>query len=167
MLMRLLRSSSNMVRYHKGLRCFRCFLLKTTGIWRDKLSFTWDQRTFNFRPAIHKAAKDLLPRTRAFNFGFLRPAPAVIQPYPDFTQLQFVVSFETELVIASAVINAVFTKEGWQVYTMHTVAEQLKQFPELAPADGHMTGTVSWETQRAKEVDAADPEVLIIGGGQK
>ena len=76
-------------------------------------------------------------------------------------------SFETELVAASAVISAVFTKHGWKIYTMHTVAEQLKQFPERAPDDGHMTGTVSWETQRANEVDAADPTVLIIGGGQK
>lgn len=50
---------------------------------------------------------------------------------------------------------------------MHTVAEKLKRFPEIAPNDGHMTGDISWEKQRAKDVDAADPEVLIIGGGQK
>lgn len=50
---------------------------------------------------------------------------------------------------------------------MHTVAEKLKQFPEVAPADGHMTGAVSWEKQRALDLDAADPEILIIGGGQK
>jgi cation diffusion facilitator CzcD-associated flavoprotein CzcO len=97
----------------------------------------------------------------------LEPAPKIVRPYDDFTQLQIVVSFETELVLASAVINAVFTRDGWKIYTMHTVAEQLKQFPELSPADGHMNGTVSWETQRAKEINAADPEVLIIGGGQK
>ncbi|KAF5511864.1 putative indole-3-pyruvate monooxygenase YUCCA4 [Colletotrichum siamense] len=136
------------------------------GVWRDKLSFTWDQRTFNFRPAILKAARDLLPTTKASNFAFLAPAPVVDRPYDDFAQLQFVVSFETDLVVASAVIKAVLTKDGWKIYTMHTVAEQLKQFPERAPADGHMTGTISWEAQRAKEVDAADPEILIIGGGQ-
>lgn len=77
------------------------------------------------------------------------------------------VSFETEVVNASAVINAVLTKEGWKIYTMHTVAEKLKQFPEVPPADGHMTGPISWEKQRAAEVEAANPEVLIIGGGQK
>lgn len=114
-----------------------------------------------------KAAQDLLPTTKAFNFAFLKPAPVVDRPYDDFAQLQFVLSFETELVIASAVIKAVLTKEGWRIYTLHTVAEQLKQFPERHPSDGHMTGTVSWESQRAMEVDAADPEVLIIGGGQK
>lgn len=76
-------------------------------------------------------------------------------------------SFETEVVISSAVVNAVLTKNGWKIYTMHTVAEKLKQFPEVPPLDGHMTGPVSWEKQRASDVDAANPEVLIIGGGQK
>merc|ERR1711939_1021155 len=136
------------------------------GVWRDKLSFTWDHRTFNFHPAILKAATDLFPTTKATNFKFLKPEPVVSRPYPDFAQLQCVVSFETELVVASAVINSVLTKNGWKIYTMHTVAEKLKRFPEIAPNDGHMTGDISWEKQRAKDVDAADPEVLIIGGGQ-
>lgn len=136
-------------------------------MWRDKLCFTWDHRTFNFQPAILKAATDLLPTTKATNFKFLTPRPNVSRPYSDFAQLQFVVSFETELVVASAVINSVLTKEGWKIYNMHTVAEKLKHFPEVAPNDGHMTGDISWEKQRAKDVDAADPEILIIGGGQK
>lgn len=137
------------------------------GVWRDKLSFTWDYRTFNFKPAILKAATDLLPTTKASNFKFLTPAPKIDRPYPDYAQLQFIVSFDTDAVNASAVINAVLTKDGWKLYTMHTVAEKLRQFPEVSPADGHMTGPVSWEKQRAIDVDAAEPEVLIIGGGQK
>merc|ERR1711977_553694 len=124
------------------------------GVWRDKLSFTWDHRTFNFHPAILKAATDLFPTTKATNFKFLKPEPVVSRPYPDFAQLQCVVSFETELVVASAVINSVLTKNGWKIYTMHTVAEKLKRFPEIAPNDGHMTGDISWEKQRAKDVDA-------------
>lgn len=138
-----------------------------TGVWRDKLSFTWDFRTFNFRAAILKAATDLLPQTRARNFTFLEPAPSVARLYPDFSQLQFVVSFETEIVFASAVINAVLTQDGWRIYTMHTVAESLKEFPEQSAPDGHMTGITSWECQRAEAVNSVDPEVLIIGGGQK
>ncbi|KAK2600060.1 hypothetical protein QQS21_005224 [Conoideocrella luteorostrata] len=136
------------------------------GVWRDKLSFTWDYRTFNFKPAILKAATDLFSTTKATNFKFLTPAPKIDRPYPDYAQLQFVVSFETEVVDASAVINAVFTKDGWKLYTMHTVAEKLKQFPEIPPADGHMTGSISWEKQRANDVYAVEPEVLIVGGGQ-
>lgn len=131
------------------------------------MSFTWDYRTFNFHPAIFKAATDRFPKTKATNFKFLTPAPTISRPYPDFAQLQFVVSFETEVVLSSAVINAVFTQEGWKIYTMHTVAEKLKQFPEVPPSDGHMTGPVSWEKQRTAEIDAANPEILIIGGGQK
>ena len=137
------------------------------GVWRDKLSFTWDYRTFNFQPAILKAATDLFPKTKASNFNFLKPAPQISRPYPDFAQLQCVVSFETKVVAGSAVINSVLTKGGWKIYTMHTAAEKLKQFPEVSPYDGHMTGLISWEKQRAKDVDAADPEILIIGGGQK
>ncbi|KAJ5652575.1 hypothetical protein N7507_010001 [Penicillium longicatenatum] len=136
------------------------------GVWRDKLSFTWDFRTFNFRDNILKAATDLLPQTKAKNFGFLEPAPSVSRPYPDFSQLQFVVSFETEIVLASAVINAVLTQDGWRIYTMHTVAESLKQFPEQPAPDGHMTGITSWESQRSEAINTVDPEVLIIGGGQ-
>lgn len=142
-------------------------LITRIGVWRDKLSFTWDYRTFNFRPAILKAASDLFQTTKATNFKFLRPAPKISRPYSDFGQLQFIVSFETEVVVASAVVNSVLTKEGWKIYTMHTVAEKLKQYPEVPVADGHMTGLFSWEKQRKMDVDAADPEILIIGGGQK
>ncbi|KAL2810612.1 hypothetical protein BJX63DRAFT_434128 [Aspergillus granulosus] len=49
---------------------------------------------------------------------------------------------------------------------MHTVAEGLKRFPERDAPDGHMTGIISWESQRAEIINTADPEVLIIGGGQ-
>lgn len=137
-------------------------------MWRDKLSFTWDHRTFNFRDAIHKAASDLLEQTGATNFTFLRPAPKVDRPYDGYSQLQLVVRFETKLVHASAVINAVLTKNGgWKIYMMHTVAEGLLRFPEQPAPDGHMTGVVSWAAQRAKTVDSADPEVMVIGGGQK
>jgi hypothetical protein len=97
----------------------------------------------------------------------LAPAPVVRRPYPDFSHLQFVVSFETDIVLASAVINAVLTKDGWRIYTMHTVAESLKQFPELPASDGHMTGITSWESQRREAINTVEPEVLIIGGGQK
>ena len=141
--------------------------MTSTGVWRDKLAFTWDQRTFNFRSAIARAAHDLFPKTKASNFSFLTPAPEIMRPYPDFPHLQLVVAFKTELVVASAVIKAVLVPEGWRIYIMHTVAEQLKQFPEVGPADGHMIGLTSWETQREAEIDGADPEVLIIGGGQK
>lgn len=73
-----------------------------------------------------KAATDLFPQTKATDFKFLSPSPKVARLYDDFSQLKFVLSFETDLVFASAVINAVLTQEGWRIYTMHTVTEGLK-----------------------------------------
>ena len=75
-------------------------------------------------------------------------------------------SFNTQLVNATATINAVYTKEGWRLYTVHTVAESLLHFPELAPVDGHMTGPISWEKNRSIEDDTIEPEVVIVGAGQ-
>jgi hypothetical protein len=81
--------------------------------------------------------------------------------------LQFTLSFDTPLVNTSAVINAVYTVEGWKLWTMHTSIEALHQFPEIDPLDGHMTGAISWEKQRAEDVDTIQPDVIIIGAGQK
>jgi hypothetical protein len=137
------------------------------GVWRDKLAFTWDYRTFNFSENIARAAADLLPSTRATNVRLFTPVPSIERPYPDLSYLQFSVAFDTDLVTGSAMVNAVQTPEGWKIWTMHTVAEGLVQFPEVPPADGHMTGDISWEKQRAKDDDEIKPDVVIIGGGQK
>jgi hypothetical protein len=71
------------------------------------------------------------------------------------------------MVNASAVINAVYTQNGWKLWTMHSSIEALVQFPENDPLDGHMTGAISWEKQRADTVDKIQPDVIIIGAGQK
>jgi hypothetical protein len=122
-----------------------------SGVWRDKLVFTWDHRTFNFKENISRAAQDLLPSTPASNVKLIAPLPAIQRPYPDLAFLQFTVSFETEIATGSAISHAVYTAEGWKLWTMHTVIESLKSFPVVDPADGHMTGVTSWESQRAKE----------------
>jgi hypothetical protein len=101
------------------------------------------------------------------NVRLFTPTPKIERPYPDLSFLQFSVAFDTKLVHGSAMINAVLTKEGWKLWTVHTAAEDLINFPELPPADGHMTGDISWESQRAKDVDEIQPDVLIVGGGQK
>ncbi|WVF69450.1 hypothetical protein IAT40_004227 [Kwoniella sp. CBS 6097] len=136
------------------------------GVWRDKLAFTWDYRTFNFKENIGRAARDLLPTTHVKNLRFLSPAPKIHRPYPDLSYLQIVFALDTELAGAHAVLNAVRTTEGWKIWTLHTVIESLHDFPELPPADGHMTGEVSWEKQRAFDDDTVSPEVIVIGGGQ-
>lgn len=137
------------------------------GVWRDKLTFSWDYRTFNFRENIAKAAKDLLPITHAKNFEFITPLPNIQRPYPDLSYLQFTVSFDTEVANSHAVIHAVQTTEGWRLWTVHTVIEGLVQFPPLGPRDGHQVGPISWEKQREKDDDEVEPEVVIVGAGQK
>lgn len=137
------------------------------GVWRDKLVFTWDHRTFNFKDNISRAAKDLLPSSPACNVKVMAPLPNLQRPYPDLAFLQFTVSFETDIAMGSAISHAVYTPEGWKLWTMHTVLESLKAFPVVDPADGHMTGVTSWESQRAKEDDEVIPDVVVIGGGQK
>jgi hypothetical protein len=71
------------------------------------------------------------------------------------------------MVNASAVINAVYTQDGWKLWTMHSSIEALLQFPEVDSLDGHMTGAISWEKQRAEDVDKIQPDVIIVGAGQK
>lgn len=136
-------------------------------MWRDKLIFTWDYRSFNFKENIARAAADLLPTTRARNIQLLKPAPQIARPYPDLAFLQIVLSFDTDIANAHAVAKLVLTKEGWRVWTLHTVIESLHQFPEQPPKDGHMTGPISWEDQRSYDDDNVQPEVIVVGGGQK
>ncbi|BEJ12734.1 hypothetical protein CspHIS471_0211940 [Cutaneotrichosporon sp. HIS471] len=136
------------------------------GVWRDKLAYTWDYRTFNFTEAIGKAAADLLPSTRSNKFELFTPLPSIQRPYPDLEYVQFCLKFDTPLVHATAMVNAVLTNDGWKLWTLHTVAEDLIQFPEVPPADGHMTGDISFEAQREKEDDEIRPDVVIVGGGQ-
>ncbi|GMK58991.1 hypothetical protein CspeluHIS016_0700060 [Cutaneotrichosporon spelunceum] len=136
------------------------------GVWRDKIAYTWDYRTFNFTEAISAAAVDLLPANRASKFELFTPLPSIQRPYPDLEYLQFCLKFDTPLVHVTAMVNAVLTKDGWKIWTLHTVAEDLIEFPEVPPADGHMVGELSFEAQREKDDDEIRPEVVIIGGGQ-
>jgi len=129
--------------------------------------FTWDHRTFNFKENITRAANDLLPSTPASNVQIIAPLPSIQRPYPDMVFLQFTVSFETEIARGSAISHAVYTPEGWKLWTMHTVLESIKACPIMDPADGHMTGVTSWQSQRVKEDDEVTPDVVVIGGGQK
>lgn len=141
--------------------------LMTTGVWRDKIVFTWDYRTFNTPRIIEKAASDLLPRTPTRNYKIIDPSPSIQRPYPDISWLQVVFSFDTDLVGASAVLNLVKTKNGYKIWTLHTAIESLNGHPEIPNKDGHMTGDKSWHNQRIEDgnLEGVEPEVIVIGGG--
>jgi hypothetical protein len=139
------------------------------GVWRDKIVYSWEYRTFNGQTSIAQAAKDLFPRSPSKKFRLLEPTPSIQDPYPDLNYLQLHVSFETDVVGASAVVNLVNTADGVKVWTLHTVIESLHDFPELPNRDGHMVGPLSWMAQREIDTrfDDSDPQVVIVGGGHK
>ncbi|KAJ9497387.1 hypothetical protein H2202_007191 [Exophiala xenobiotica] len=138
-----------------------------SGVWRDKVAFTWDYRSFNTPKNIENAASDLFPRTPTRNYKLIDPAPSIQRPYPDIAWLQIVYSFETDLVGASGVLNLVKTTAGFKIWTLHTAIESLNGHPELPNADGHMIGDKSWHHQRIEDdnLEGVEPEVVVIGGG--
>lgn len=141
--------------------------LTERGVWRDKVAFTWDYRTFNTPSNIRKAATDLFPRTPTRNYQIIDPAPCIQRPYGDIAWLQLVFSFETDLVGASGVLNLIKTSDGLKIWTLHTAVESLNGYPEVPNRDGHMTGEKSWHAQRIEDdnLDGVEPEVIVIGGG--
>jgi cation diffusion facilitator CzcD-associated flavoprotein CzcO len=147
---------------------YRCRILYTyIGVWRDKVVFTWEYRTFNGVSLIKSAAQDLLPRTPTRSFRVISPGATLEHPYPDLQYVQVHFAFDTDKVGASAVANLVQTKEGVKVWTLHTAIESLLDFPELPNRDGHMVGPLSWMAQRELDTrfEAQQPDVVIIGGG--
>lgn len=154
------------------------------GVWRDKVVFTFEYRSFNGKEKIRKAARvsdevgsrnspdnvqDLLPLVKAGNFSLIAPGAKFEKPYDDLHYVSAHFSFDTEIAGASGVVNLVKTEAGYRAWTLHTVIESLHGFPELPNRDGHMVGPHSWSTQR--EIDIAfedrEPEVLVVGGGHK
>ncbi|KIR51727.1 flavin-containing monooxygenase [Cryptococcus gattii Ru294] len=138
-----------------------------SGIWRDKVAFTWTYRTFNFHDAIERAATDLLPSAHVENVTIIAPSPSVQRPYPDLSYIQAHLTLDTEQINASVVMNLLNTDEGIKIWTFHSVIEGLRAFPELPNRDGHMTGPISWAAQREKDTDfqEQEPDVVIVGGG--
>lgn len=141
----------------------------TIGVWRDRVALTWDYRTFNWRSAILKAATDLLPENPISKVTVIDPPPTVERPYEDLSFVQAHIGFQTNKVGATALCNIVLTKDGYKIWTFNSAIESLHGFREVPERDGHMTGPHSWTQQREIDISMEDsePEVLIVGGGQK
>ena len=140
-----------------------------TGVWRDKVIFTWEYRTFNGLDQILSAAQDLLPNTNVTSVRIITPLPEIERPCPDLHYGQINLSLETNVVGASIVANLINTRQGLKIWTMHTAIVSLIQYPELTNRDGHMIGDLSWHNQREKDHDFEkhQPQVVIVGGGHK
>ncbi|CAD6569015.1 MAG: hypothetical protein TREMPRED_004997 [Tremellales sp. Tagirdzhanova-0007] len=138
------------------------------GVWRDRVVFTFDHRTFIGRDRIRSAAKDLLPRAKATGFTVITPLPKLNNMPGGLNYIQASMSFETTIASATAVVNLVKTTEGYKAWTMVTMIEGLLDYPELPGPRGGQTEAESWQEKRDEELafEERDPDVLIIGCGQ-
>ncbi|TYJ56347.1 hypothetical protein B9479_002895 [Cryptococcus floricola] len=138
------------------------------GVWRDRVAFTWDYRSFNWHASILKAATDLLPQNPVSKVTLIDPAPTVERPYKDLSFIQAHIQLSTDKVGATALANIILTKDGYKIWTLNTAIESLNNFPELQERDGHMTGPHSWNVQREIDanLDGVEPDVIVVGAGQ-
>lgn len=92
------------------------------------------------------------------------PLPIIEDPYPDLAYVQAHFTFDTKVAHCTGVVNLVAAKDGvFRAWTLSTVLEGLKDFPEVGREDGHISSTDTWQGTRDKKAAFVDeePEVVI------
>ncbi|KAJ4486192.1 hypothetical protein J3R30DRAFT_3697705 [Lentinula aciculospora] len=140
------------------------------SLWRDMLSLTWDMRTFDGLSKIRTFLKDRIASVHIQGFK-LTESVRLQKPFSDLTWIVGMFEFETRAGMCSGVFRLVPTAEGpWKAYTMFTLLESFKDFPEKIGAhrDCHALTGRQWREKREREIafEDGDPVVLIIGAGQ-
>ncbi|EGO00145.1 hypothetical protein SERLA73DRAFT_107137 [Serpula lacrymans var. lacrymans S7.3] len=145
-------------------------LLVDDAFWRDMFTLTWNLRTFQSTPIIKKFLIDQLATFKVSSFKLRKDLVALEQPYPDLAWIQGLFDFETHVGIASGVFRLVPLPDGtWKAHTVLTNLEDLKGFPEkIGFLRNFLPNHGKWAEQRAreKEFTDAEPQVLVLGGGQ-
>ena len=142
-------------------------LFGENGYWRDLLTFTWDIRTMEGRPAIVEMLKANLSRTAPVRLRLSEEATL------DDGMIQAWFTFET----AVAHGEGIFRLKGGQCRTLLTVMRDLKGFAEKRGQTrpqglSHQAdpARVTWSEARAEEEatlgHSERPYCVIIGGGQ-
>ncbi len=142
-------------------------LFEKSGYWRDLLTFTWDIRTMEGRPAIVEMLKVNLPRTTPVQFKLGEEATL------DDGMIQAWFTFETTVAHG----EGIFRLRDGQCRTLLTVMCDLKGFEEKRGPTRpqglcHQAdpARVTWSEARAEEEATLgygeQPYCLIIGGGQ-
>ncbi len=142
-------------------------LFEDNGYWRDLLTFTWDIRTMEGRPAIVEMLQANLTRTTPGQFRLSDEATL------DDGMIQAWFTFET--VVAQG--EGIFRLRDGQCRTLLTVMRDLKGFEEkrgpARPQGLHHKADparVTWSEARESEAatlgNSEQPYCLIIGGGQ-
>ncbi|KAG6864539.1 hypothetical protein C0991_008886 [Blastosporella zonata] len=145
-------------------------LLCPDALWRDLLALTWDIRTFEGSAKIKAFLEQRnSPQMRALK---RKDFIELQRPYPDLLWIIGSFEFEVDNGHGSGVFRLVPTATGgWKAFTIFTDLESLANF---SPAIGslrsrRLVSGFAWAEGRRRErgIDAADPAVLIIGGGQR
>ncbi|EGO00127.1 hypothetical protein SERLA73DRAFT_107112 [Serpula lacrymans var. lacrymans S7.3] len=145
-------------------------LLVDDAFWRDMFTLTWNLRTFQSTPIIKKFLIDQLATFKVSSFKLRKDLVGLEQPYPDLAWIQGLFDFETHVGIASGVFRLVPLPDGtWKAHTVLTNLEDLKGFPEqIGFLRNSLPNHGKWAEQRAREKEFidAEPQVLVLGGGQ-
>ena len=130
--------------------------------WRDLFALTWDIRTFHGRTAISTV---LLSRLASTSLGYIRLLSAKYQtPYPDLAWVVLSFAFTTDVGLGRGEARLVYERDScWRAAAVYTNLEGLRDFPErLGPHRDFVPDHGAW----APPPPPAQPDVLIIGGGQ-
>ncbi|EGO00177.1 hypothetical protein SERLA73DRAFT_52761 [Serpula lacrymans var. lacrymans S7.3] len=145
-------------------------VLVDDAFWRDMFALTWDMRTFQSSPVIERFLTDQLRTFSLSSFKLRKELVRLERPYPDLAWIQGFFDFETQVGIASGVFRLVPLSNGeWKAHAILTNLEDLKGFPEkIGSLRNFQPNHGKWADQRVREKEFADadPQVVVIGGGQ-
>src|SRR5262245_4050806 len=146
------------------------------GWWRDLLAFTWDLRTFHGTEKIGAAFKRTLAAAEPRDFRLEPGREAVLAGTDAARTVEAFYRFETKLARGRGFIRLMPSEHGsWKAWTLLTAIEELKGHEEhvgarrvKGVAHGEQKWRRNWLDQRVHEraFDDADPQVLVVGGGQ-
>jgi putative flavoprotein involved in K+ transport len=146
------------------------------GWWRDLLAFTWDLRTFHGAKTIGAALRRTVAAAGPRDFRLEPGREAVLTGAEATRTVEAFYRFETTLARGRGFIRLMPSENGsWKAWTLLTAMEELKGHEEHVGArrlkgveHGEQKRRRNWLDQRVHEnafIDA-DPQVLIVGGGQ-
>ncbi len=148
-------------------------MFATDSYWRDLVAFTWNLKTVEGRDAIADMLGARLDATSPSTFRTSEPATEDGGVYTAF------LNFETEVGRGEGLLRLRDAGDGAGplAWTLLTTLQELKGHEEplgdtrvMGAVHGQSTDTRSWAERRADEEAelgyAAQPYVLVIGGGQ-
>lgn len=136
------------------------------ALWRDSLSITGHQRTFDGASTIFAAWNELVPRCKPHNFRLVPQTAQVFKLGPKPAWLTAIFQFETEgehAAECSGMLNMVPDESGaYKIWLMATIMEFLKDDKAQGNPDSIPDPTFA---PAANLGDGADIDCVVVGGG--